>query len=36
MPEYILDSGYGKINKIFVDENNKYLFICDDKNIKIL
>ena len=36
MPEYILDSGYDKINKIFFDENNKYLFICDDKNIKIL
>ena len=36
MPEYIIDSGYDKINKIFFDENNKYLFICDDKNIKIL
>ena len=36
MPEYIIDSGYDKINKIFFDEKNKYLFICDDKNIKIL
>ena len=36
MPEYIIDSGYEKINKLFFDENNKYLFICDDRNIKIL
>ena len=36
MPEYIIDSGYEKINKLFFDEKNKYLFICDDKNIKIL
>ena len=36
MPEYIIDSGYEKINKLFFDEKNKYLFICDDKNIKII
>ena len=36
MPEFIIDSGYDRINKLFFDENNKYLFICDDKNIKIL
>ena len=36
MPEYIIDSGYDKINKIFFDEKNKYLFICDDRNIKIM
>ena len=36
MPEYILDSGYDKINKIFFDENNKYLFICDNDNKNII
>jgi len=36
MPDFIIDSGYDRINKLFFDENNKYLFICDDKNIKIL
>ena len=36
LPEYIIDSGYNKINKIFFEENNKYLFICEDRNIKIL
>ena len=35
-PEYIIDSGYDKVNKIFFDEKNKYLFICDDRNIKIM
>ena len=36
MPEYIIDSGYEKINKIFFDDNYKYIFVCDDKNLKIL
>ena len=35
-PEYIIDSGYDKINKLFFDEKNKYLFISEDKSIKIL
>ena len=35
-PEYIIDSGYDKVNKIFFDEKNKYLFICNDRNLKIM
>ena len=35
-PEYIIETGYENINKIFYDEKNNYIFVSYNKNIKIL
>ena len=34
-PEYILETGYPKVNKIFYDEKSKYIFINCNKDLKI-
>ena len=34
-PEYILETGYPKVNKLFYDEKNKYIFINCNKDLKI-
>ena len=35
-PEYILESGYPSIDKLFYDEKNKYIFINNKNNLKIM
>ena len=35
-PEYIIETGYENINKIFYDEKYHYIFVNYNKNIKIL
>lgn len=35
-PEYIIESGYTSINKLLYDEKNKYIFINNNKDLKIL
>ena len=35
-PEYIIETGYENINKVFYDEKNKYIFVNYNKNIKVL
>lgn len=36
IPEYIIDSGYPSVNKLFYDVKNKYFFINSNKDLKIL
>ena len=36
IPEYIIESGYSTVNKLFYDVQNKYVFINSNKNLKIL
>lgn len=35
-PEYIIESGYLNIDKLFYDNKNKYIFISNEKNLKIM
>ena len=35
-PEYIIESGYSNIDKLFYDNKNKYIFISNEKNLKIM
>ena len=35
-PEYIIESGYLSIDKLFYDDKNKYIFINNNKNLKII
>ena len=35
-PEYIIDSGYLNIDKLFYDNKNKYIIISNEKNLKIM
>ena len=36
IPEFIIESGYSNIDKLFYDEINNYIFINNNKNLKII